>query len=97
MAGQVVRWLDMALTALEIKNAKPGMHADGGGLYLHVGKAGNTSWIFRFQLNKRRREMGLERFLSVSILRMVCALPDRLRLSSAVVSSRGQPSAYLGK
>lgn len=49
----------MALTALEIKNAKPGMHADGGGLYLHVGKAGNASWIFRFQLNKRRREMGL--------------------------------------
>ena len=25
--------LEMALTALEIKNAKPGMHADGGGLY----------------------------------------------------------------
>lgn len=49
----------MALTALEIKNAKPGMYADGGGLYLHVGKAGNASWIFRFQLNKRRREMGL--------------------------------------
>lgn len=55
----MVGWLDMALTALEIKNAKPGMHADGGGLYLHVGKAGNASWIFRFQLNKRRREMGL--------------------------------------
>lgn len=51
--------LDMTLTALEIKNAKPGMHADGGDLYLHVGKAGNASWIFRFQLNKRRREMGL--------------------------------------
>lgn len=49
----------MTLTALEIKNAKPGMHADGGDLYLHVGKAGNASWIFRFQLNKRRREMGL--------------------------------------
>lgn len=59
MVGKVVGWLDMALTALEIKNAKPGMHADGGGLYLHVGKAGNASWIFRFQLNKRRREMGL--------------------------------------
>lgn len=49
----------MALTALEIKNAKSGMHADGGGLYLHVGKAGNASWIFRYQLKKRRREMGL--------------------------------------
>lgn len=49
----------MPLTALEIKNVKPGMHADGGGLYLHVGKNGNASWIFRFQLKKRRREMGL--------------------------------------
>ena len=36
MVGQVVGWLDMTLTALAIKNAKPGMHADGGGLYLHV-------------------------------------------------------------
>ena len=56
----------MALTALEIKNAKPGMHADGGGLYLHVGKAGNASWIFRFQLNKRRREMGLGSLTALS-------------------------------
>lgn len=56
----------MALTALEIKNAKPGMHADGGGLYLHVGKAGSASWIFRFQLNKRRREMGLGTLTALS-------------------------------
>lgn len=56
----------MALTALEIKNAKQGMHADGAGLYLHVGKAGNASWIFRFQLNKRRREMGLGALSSLS-------------------------------
>jgi integrase len=66
MVGKVVGWFDMALTALEIKNAKPGMHADGGGLYLHVGKAGNASWIFRFQLNKRRREMGLGALLSLA-------------------------------
>jgi integrase len=56
----------VALTALAIKNAKPGMHADGGGLYLHVGKAGNASWIFRFQLNKRRREMGLGALLALA-------------------------------
>jgi len=64
--GKVVGRLDMTLTALAIKNAKRGMHADGGGLYLHVGKAGNTSWIFRFQLNKRRREMGLGALSSLS-------------------------------
>lgn len=49
----------MALTALEIKHAKEGMHADGNGLYLQVNKAGAKSWIFRYQINARRREMGL--------------------------------------
>jgi len=49
----------MTLTALEIKNAKPGLHSDGAGLYLHVGPTGGASWIFRYQLNRRRREMGI--------------------------------------
>lgn len=49
----------MALTALEIRNAKPGMLADGGGLYLYVKAGGAKSWIFRFQVNGKRREMGL--------------------------------------
>jgi integrase len=49
----------MPLTALEIKNAKEGMHADGNGLYLKVTASGTKSWIFRFQLEGRRREMGL--------------------------------------
>lgn len=47
------------LTELKIKHAGPGMHLDGDGLYLQVTKAGAKSWVFRFQLNKRRREMGL--------------------------------------
>ena len=33
--------------------------------------------------------LSLERFLSVSILRMVCAFPDRLWLSSPVVPAHG--------
>lgn len=49
----------MALTALEIKHAKEGMHADGNGLYLRVQASGAKSWIFRFQLNGKRREMGI--------------------------------------
>jgi integrase len=47
------------LSALEIKHAKPGLHPDGAGLYLQVTKGGTKSWIFRFQVNGRRREMGL--------------------------------------
>ena len=49
----------MALTALQIKHAKEGMHADGSGLYLRVQASGAKSWIFRFQLKNKRREMGI--------------------------------------
>ena len=35
------------------------MYADGGGLYLQVTSSGAKSWIFRFSLRGRAREMGL--------------------------------------
>jgi integrase len=38
---------------------KPGMYADGGGLYLQVTSSGAKSWIFRFEVNGRERAMGL--------------------------------------
>jgi len=38
------------LTALKVKNAKPGERlSDGDGLRLDVDKNGNASWIFRFK------------------------------------------------
>ncbi|MBE0627156.1 MAG: integrase arm-type DNA-binding domain-containing protein [Burkholderiales bacterium] len=49
----------MALTVIEIKHAKPGNYIDGNGLYLQVSKAGSKSWIYRYQINGKRREMGL--------------------------------------
>ena len=48
------------LTATQVKSLnKPGRYADRDGLYLNVGKSGNKSWVYRFQLDGRRREMGL--------------------------------------
>src|SRR5437764_9463860 len=38
---------------------KPGYYADGGNLWLQVSTGGAKSWIFRFTLNGRAREMGL--------------------------------------
>jgi integrase len=38
---------------------RPGYYADGGGLYLQVSPARTKSWVFRFTLNGRAREMGL--------------------------------------
>lgn len=37
----------------------PGYYADGGGLYLQVSRTGTKSWVFRFTLRGRAREMGL--------------------------------------
>ena len=36
-----------------------GRHCDGGGLYLQISRAGAKSWIFRYQLDGRVRDMGL--------------------------------------
>lgn len=36
-----------------------GRYADGGGLYLQVGRTGGPSWLFRFMRNGKAREMGL--------------------------------------
>ncbi|MCV3239667.1 tyrosine-type recombinase/integrase [Mesorhizobium sp. ZC-5] len=48
------------LSALKVdKLAKPGLYADGLGLYLQVAKGGSKSWLFRFMLNGTARKMGL--------------------------------------
>lgn len=53
------RKLSSALTPLAVKNAKPGRHADGGGLHLLVKPTGARSWVYRFMLNGKTRDVGL--------------------------------------
>ena len=50
------------LTALQIKNAKPGMLHDGGGLYLQVSKVGSKSWIYRYFSDGKSHDHGLGSF-----------------------------------
>ena len=48
------------LTALKVEKAKkPGMYADGGGLYLRVTPEGAKNWVLRYMLDRRPRWMGL--------------------------------------
>ncbi|WP_294328279.1 integrase arm-type DNA-binding domain-containing protein [uncultured Sphingomonas sp.] len=47
------------LTALTVKSAKPGRHADGDGLYLLVKPSGAKTWLLRVQVDGRRRDIGL--------------------------------------
>jgi integrase len=53
--------LSKALTPLQVKNAKPGRHADGEGLHLLVKPSGARSWVYRFMLNRVARDVGLSR------------------------------------
>lgn len=56
------------LTALKIKqNLKPGMYADGLGLYLKVRPGSSKSWIFRYRIGGKLRDMGLGPFHTVSL------------------------------
>lgn len=53
------RKLHNALTAVTVKSAKPGRHADGGGLQLLVKDTGARSWVYRFMLKGKSRDIGL--------------------------------------
>ena len=68
MARQVGR-----LTALTVSRTKsPGLYPDGDGLYLQVTKAAkegevSKSWIYRYMLNSKAREMGLGALSAVGL------------------------------
>lgn len=47
------------LTVVQVKNARPGRHSDGSGLYLLVKPSGAKSWVLRVQVAGRRRDFGL--------------------------------------
>lgn len=48
------------LTALKVARLKrPGRYGDGRGLWLQVTPRGTKSWLFRYMLNGRARQMGL--------------------------------------
>lgn len=76
------------LTALKIERIKdPGMYADGHGLYLQVTAAAGDrepakSWIFRYMLRGRAREMGLGPLHTVglSLARELALKQRQLRL-----------------
>lgn len=56
------------LTALKIRqNLKPGMYADGLGLYLKVRPGNSKSWIYRYRTKGKLRDMGLGPFHTISL------------------------------
>jgi integrase len=56
------------LSAIEVTKAKgQGVLHDGAGLYLRVSPTGSKSWVFRFQLDGKRRDMGLGPYPDISL------------------------------
>lgn len=55
MAHQINRLSTVGVRAL----SKPGLYADGGGLYLQINPTGAKSWAFIFQWRGSRKQMGL--------------------------------------
>lgn len=50
-----------ALTPLQVKTAKPGRHVNGNGLHLLVKASGARSWVLRYSLQGKTRDIGLSR------------------------------------
>lgn len=56
------------LSAVEVANTKrAGVLHDGGGLYMRVSETGSKSWVYRFQLDGKRRDMGIGPYPDVSL------------------------------
>jgi integrase len=52
---------------VERKSKVPGFYNDGGGLYFCVKPPAAKSWVFRFMLNRKRRDMGLGSYPEISL------------------------------
>ncbi len=50
-----------------VKTARPGKHGDGDGLTLVVSENGAKKWVLRYQLNGKRRDMGLGAYPEIGL------------------------------
>ena len=74
------------LSAVAVQKAKePGYYGDGGGLWLQISKLGGKSWVFRFTLHGKAREMGLGPLHTISLAE---ARVKALRYRKAVADRR---------
>jgi integrase len=70
------------LSARAVQSAKkPGMYADGKGLYLRVGPSGSKSWVYRYRGTDGRHDLGLGPYpdFSLAEARERATAPRKLR------------------
>ncbi len=67
MPKRAGRHPEKALTAVAVRAAKAGRHADGNGLYLEVDASGAKHWLLRIVIQGKRRDIGLGSVSLVSL------------------------------
>ena len=78
------------LTALAVSRAKqPGMHPDGGGLYLQVTRSQGRSWVYRYARDGKTHYMGLGSLTAVSLAEARTRAAEARRLVSAGIDPIG--------
>jgi len=78
------------LTEAKIRTLTVGLHHDGAGLYLQIKPGGARSWIYRFRLNGRTRDMGLGALADVSLVKA----RDKASAARALVNDGIDPIEY---
>ena len=68
------------LTDRSVKTVGEGRHGDGDGLQLIVSASGRRKWVFRYQLNGVRRDMGLGPYPAVGLSDARIAAADARKL-----------------
>jgi integrase len=63
----MTRQIERLTTGAVTRATRRGLHPDGAGLYLQVGRTGGRSWIYRYTLRGRTRYMGLGSAALVSL------------------------------
>ncbi|WP_455231502.1 tyrosine-type recombinase/integrase [Geopseudomonas aromaticivorans] len=72
------------LNPKQVENlTEPGTYEDGDGLRLSVKATGRKSWLLRYQINGKRREMGLGSFPEVGLKAARLAAGDQRKLLAA--------------
>ena len=79
----------MALSARKVDTATPGRHGDGRGLFLYVKPSGARSWVLRYQVQGRRRDLGLGAYPDVSL----AMARDRAAEARRLIAEGGDPIA----
>lgn len=80
------------LTAVQVRSSGPGLHADGGGLFLHV-QGGRRSWVFVWKRGGKQYRRGLGSVKARSLAR---ARELAAELRAALADGR-HPDEVLGR